>query len=448
MKHKIYLYFFSNIKEKLTYLFSLKKFKDVQFLWIEKIFRILLNLIIWALVANELEGNLFGELSYWLALITILGPLVYLGTDQIIREKISMDTKNVDIIIFSNLFFKLTSSSIILIVFIFYLMHSKGIPYFIDNIYIVILLTTLILRSFMIFEFFFDIIGKIKLNIFLRSFSFSSSMILMLIFIFYGLNLYVVSIAFITEFIILTLLNLIVYYSFYKKRFKISLPLIFNVLKRSIPIFLCDITSVVFSRINYVLLKENVSNSEIGNLSIALRFTEVWYFAISSVMIFMFPKIIQTVKFKQKYQKNIILSFELALILAVSSIIMNIAISGFIIKFLYNAEYSDAIIYMNYYTFILIFIFLGYVQEPIEISKNILYMRVFRYGTGALVCYILNIILINKFGVLGSILAANLSYFYIFILSNFIFKEGRDILYLIFKAFKFKNTLSIFQRSK
>ena len=281
--------------------FDSSKIKTFQFLCIEKFFRSVIHLIVWALIANSLGGNLFGELSYWLAITMILGPIIYLGTDQIVREKISVKKKQYDEIIFSNLIFKIISSIIVIVVFSFYIIHSKGLNFFSDNIFIVILFTTLIFRSFMVFEFFFDIIGKIQLNIFLRSFSFISSIILLISFYYIELNLFYVSIAYVSEFIILGILNIFIYFNFYQKNFIFSSVVILSILKRSIPLFLCDITSVIFSRINYILLKDNVPNEQIASLTIAIRFTEVWYFAASSIMIFMFPRIIQSQQRKLQF---------------------------------------------------------------------------------------------------------------------------------------------------
>ena len=58
--------------------------------------------------------------------------------------------------------------------------------------------------------------------------------------------------------------------------------------------------------------------------------------------------------------------------------------------------------FIKYYYFIYIY---RLCSRTSNISKNNLNFRFIRYGSGAFLCYILNIILIPIFGIYGSILA-------------------------------------------
>lgn len=403
-----------------------------------------MNVFLWGKIASELGTSKFGTFSYFQAILFIIAPFWSLGINQIIRNKISIFQKKSHEYISAGIFIKFTMTCILALFSIIYI-QFKSFDVSHGTLLFYLFFASYFFRSVDIIEFNFDSKTQSIIPGMIRTFAFIATTISYIVALIFNLDLHWFAFIFSMEFLISGILLVYCYLKIEKKAlvFKTSLQTTLEILRPSIPILLCDISISLFLRINHVFLGEILSKESVGQFSVALRLTEVWYFIPSSIIITMFAPLSQIhERSKVEFEKIVTSMFEIMLILSLLITISVFIFSKMVITLLYGSAYISAVPILKVLILSNLFMFWGVVQEPIDISKNILKWRLFRVFTGTLLNLGLCSVLIKYFGTIGAAYATFVTFFYAYFFSNLIYPKGREIFFMQLRSLLLMNTLS------
>lgn len=430
--------------QKLT-----RYFQNTSILVFEKIFRVVIGFFIWGRLANELGQFQFGVFSYFQAILSLLIPFSVLGVDHIIRAKIADAGEMKNDYIYAGIQIKiLLSVALIISIILYSIVFSKSE---LNNQLVLIFFSlSLLFRSISILEFNFDNKLNSIINSSIRSLSFLMTSGLYLIGIYLKSTIYFFALIYSFEFFLNSTL-LFLYSNFLEKLtvFKTNRKILFEILSAGIPIFICDVAISVFLRINQIFLGQMISNESVAIYIVALKFVEAWYFLPSAIIISVYPLMSKKLDFSNiSNNKKIQFVHEIILITSILIVIFNLIIGDKVIWFFYGQNFANSHEILIILCFSVIFTSYGIAQEPIDVGNRLLYWRLFRVSTGALLNLILNYILIHLMGIRGAAVAIVITLFYTYIISNIFFSQGRMVLKFQFNSIFLRETVSlIFNRN-
>ncbi|EGQ9468865.1 oligosaccharide flippase family protein, partial [Vibrio parahaemolyticus] len=169
----------------IAFVMSRKNFlKNVTWSLSDKLLRLLLGIVISAAIARHLGVDAFGALNFSITVLSILTIITSFGFNKIITREVSSNSRDSSLIVEGLFIFRVLISliSFFLTIIILLLFFS------IDYIYIVIVLFSLFPLSFDVFDFSEQGRNGFKKISLIRTFSFLSSSVIRLFFIYIGLD--------------------------------------------------------------------------------------------------------------------------------------------------------------------------------------------------------------------------------------------------------------------
>lgn len=424
-------------------LFNSHRFRKIMqntgWLFIEKVARMAISLVVGVWMAKYLGPKSFGLFNYSLAYIGIFITLSKLGLDNIIIRNIVKDPKNTEIYLGTGFCLKLFGGiccSILSMIIIRLLEPTDHILY----ISIIILSFTVILQSVEVIDFWYQSKVKSKYMVLVRSGAFIISSICKVLFIVIKYPLIYFVIVNLLECIILTLLLIWVYkhngYNF--KKWKFSVGTAKNLLKDSWPLIISGIAVLVYMRMDQIMIGNILGSEEVGIFSVAIRLVELWYFIPVIIVSSTFPYITrQKSENEFLYYRNIQIIYNLLTWIAIPTAIVVTIFSQNIITFLYGIEYRQAATILSISIWACVFAFQG-TARGIWIQNENLQRYTYWYTiAGAFTNFFLNYFLLNRIGVIGAAYSTLISQFIVAIVAPAFFKQTRLSSIMLVKAFLF-----------
>jgi O-antigen/teichoic acid export membrane protein len=192
---------------------------------------------------------------------------------------------------------------------------------------------------------------------------------------------------------------------------KFDKKLALNLLKDSWPLILSGVVVSIYMKVDQVIIKKMLGAEEVGYYAAAVRLSESWYFIPVAISNAVFPAIVNA--------KNISIEFyhnrmqKLYDILAWTAIGISIPVSFFsadIINLLYGSKYHPSATILTIYIWAGAAVFLGVASSQYLVAENLTKISLMRTSIGMIANVILNIILIPKYGIVGSAVATLISY--------------------------------------
>jgi O-antigen/teichoic acid export membrane protein len=202
------------------------------------------------------------------------------------------------------------------------------------------------------------------------------------------------------------------------KNLKFNSSIAILLLKNSWPLILSGLVVSVYMKIDQVMIKEILGDSDVGQYAAALRISEAWYFIPSIIASSLFPAIINAKKHSEiLYYMRIQKLYDLMVLISVSVAISIFFLSDFLIEYLYGSLYSPAANVLVIHIWSAIFVFFGVASGNWFLIENLQNLLFYRSFSGMILNVILNIILIPIYGITGAALATLFSQ----ILATYIF---------------------------
>lgn len=198
-------------------------------------------------------------------------------------------------------------------------------------------------------------------------------------------------------------------------------------LKDSAPLILTAIAVNLYMKVDQIMIREMVNNTETGLYSAAVKISNIWIFVPTAIFVSVFPKI---VKYRsdnqQKYKVGMQKLYSLSVFLSYSAMVCTVFLAKPLILFLLGQSYIKSASYL----FILIssglFIALGSARSLFMIAENMTKIYLYVALTGLFINIVLNCILIPKIGALGACYATLISYAVSAFITSFAFSSLRE----------------------
>jgi PST family polysaccharide transporter len=171
------------------------------------------------------------------------------------------------------------------------------------------------------------------------------------------------------------------------------------------------VASVVYLKIDILMLESMVDSQEAGIYAVASRISEIWYIFPQVVLIALFPKLLEIAKTSnEKYLRLLQLGFDLLFVIALSLSAFIFAVSPYLIELLYGEQYRASSLILQVHIFASVFIYMRVLLSQWLVSEQFAQFSLFSQISGAVSNILLNLWLIPIYGAMGAAIATLISY--------------------------------------
>ncbi len=389
------------------------------------IFRLGIGLLVSILVARYLGPENFGILSYALSVIAFMAIFVYLGLSGLVVRDIVQHPNEKDKLLGTTFFLKFTSSLLAFVVILglaIFGHNTGGSEFWI----LVIIGLSLFARPFETIDFWFQSQVQSKYTVLAKSTAFMVAAIIKVLLVLFGATVIAIAAASSLEFILASILLVCIYrykgFSIFQWKAQFSKAK--ELLSQSWIIILAGFLALVNLRVDQIMLRWMTDASEVGIYSVAVTFSEVWYFIPVAITMSVYPRLIELKKTKPSdYDKRLQQIFDVLFALAFFVAIIMSFVAVPIIPFLYGEAYTRTSSILIIHVWAGIFMFQRAMFSKWVFIEDALYFSLVSHGSGAVVNVLLNLILIPHLGGQGAAIAtlfsyAISSYFFLFLYSK------------------------------
>ncbi|PCJ20643.1 MAG: O-unit flippase [Candidatus Cloacimonadota bacterium] len=414
----------------------MKYLKNTSWLFLEKIFGMILRLFIGVWVARYLGPENFGLLSYSQSFVGLFALLATMGLDGIvIRELVKAPDKK-ELLLGTSFILKIVGSFLMLSVLYIAttsLNHSEEI-----KLIILIIGCSSIFQSFHVIDFYFKsrVLSKYVVYASILSGIISNLIKVYLILnkssiLYFALNLLFDSVT--------MCIGLLHYFrlngsSCFNWKFDYSLAI--SLFKDSYPRMLSGVVIAVYMKIDQVMLQEMIGSEAVGHYAAAVRLSLIWNFIPIAVCSSFFPAL---VKLKQECQKlyysRLQKLYDLQFSMAFTIGLPIMFFSEDITSFLYGGMYDSSGQILKVHILCSFFVFMGVVRGNWIINENLQKYDMFIHIIGAISNILFNYFFIKKYGVLGAAYGTVISYMFTLFFSSLLIKQIRPSFFMIIRGY-------------
>lgn len=409
----------------------IKYFKNTAWLFFEKILRLFVGLIVGVWVARYLGPENFGMISFVIAFFGLFTPLCRLGLNGIISREIAKNECNTSQLLTNAIFLRLIGSFSVFFIYYFYITFKKE-----NEIYFylgIIFSTIMLFRSFEVIELYFKAKVRAYLVVIANIIAILFSCTLKVYLINYEYSLIYFAYANLVEVFIFILLLCVFFYretiSF--KLNSLSRNKSLKLLKESWPYVLSGIGSVMFLKIDQIMIEEILGNVELGVYSAAIKISTFIYFIPITICLSIQTAIVNAKQLSENLYINRL--HNLFLTMAILGYILIIPISYFssrIINFLYGSDYYLSGEVLAIHIFAAIFVFIGSPRSLWIVNESQQKFLLFSNFGAGLLNIVLNLIWIPKYGVTGAAWATLFSFAFTYLFSGIFYKPIQRVMHM------------------
>jgi O-antigen/teichoic acid export membrane protein len=420
-----------NLKEIKTTKFSLSKIiSNIAWLFFDKIFKMLLGLIVIIMLARYLGPEQFGLMNYAIAIVSLFVAFSALGLNNIAVKELLTTNRNKNEILGSIFFLKVTGSIISYILLFILISTLRGDDEFLKYI-VLILGITMFFTTSDIIKFWFESKINSKYIVYVENIVFLVFTIFKILLIYLEMSLISFIYIMVIESFFMALALLYIYVK------KDNMPIwIFNIaymktlLHESWPLIISSMAWILYSRIDQIMIGEILNDKSVGIYSAATRLSEVSAFLPVIITSSIIPAIMKlqnnnkslyNEKFQNIYNIVTIIMVFLALLVTFNS--------SMIISILYGSSYIEASNVLVIHFWLTIFIGLATVSGRYLLNEGLQKITMKRHLVGIGINIPLNYIAIPLYGIEGAAFASLFS----FIIANYIFDYFNKDTIVVFK---------------
>ncbi|MDD3245965.1 MAG: flippase [Methanosarcina sp.] len=360
------------------------------------------------LIARYLGDVGYGKYSFVFAFISFYSIVSELGILQILVREISRDPEIAGKMIGNAILIKTVLSVLAFIAAIFSI-NKMGYP---EETIIAVQIAALVLLvdTFNTYGVIYEVNLKMKYSIFFLLISRLLMLGLIVLIIHFDLGLNLIILATVAASAIQNFFTFLFSTRYIKVKFDLDFQVCKYLVKNSLPLALSSVFTIIYYRIDTVMLSMMVGDAAVGIYSAAYRISETFIFIPSILMTSIFPLMSKSFENSNEilafsYEKSIKYLFSLALPMAVGTTIL----SDKIMLTIYGDGFRGSIIALQILIWATAIIFINYATSNFFVSINKQKFVMFFTGVGVIINVLLNLILIPKYGYGGASIATVLT---------------------------------------
>ena len=212
-----------------------------------------------------------------------------------------------------------------------------------------------------------------------------------------------------------------------------------ELLQRSCHFILPGIMVSLYSQTDKLMLKQMLTQAEVGYYATALAICNMWVFILSAIIDSAYPPIMEANKtdealFKLRNKQLYAIIFFVSLIGAIGIC----TLSKPIVQILYGEQFLPAVAPLRVITWYTAFSYLGVARNAWIVAKNKQKYLLFVYISAAVSNIILNACLIPLWGAVGAAMASLIAQIITILIAPFFIKEVKENAVLMFEAIVLK----------
>ncbi len=395
---------------------------NTSWLFFDRTIRLILGLAVSVWVARYLGPDRFGILRYAVSLIAFVGSFIYLGLSGLVVREVVNRPESRNTIIGTTFFIKMAGAvvayaTVIAFAFIY---GDKGIQ---ETWVLLFVGLQMLFRPLESIDYWFQAKVQSKYIVIAKDVGlFSGSALKVLLIL---LNAGLVWFAVVSSLEIILGLGILVLNYIRNGETPFAWQFCFKeakfLLSQSWMLLVSSFFAQVYMKVDQIMLRTMIGPREVGLYSVAVNFSEVWYFIPSAIALSAYPMLIeQKKKSPELYRKSLQKTFDALFVLSVSVVIPVALLARPVVQLLYGSDYMGSAPILIVHVWAGIFIFMRELYLKWTLIENYLPMTIITHGAGAVLNYLLNLILIPGYGGLGAAYAtliayATASYFVLFI---------------------------------
>ena len=370
-----------------------KYFRNTSWLFTEKILKLIIGFLINIYIIRYLGPSQFGLLSYAISFVGLFAAFATLGLDNITVRELVISPNKKDEILGSTFFLKIFGAILsILLIWITTILISET-SY--NKLLILIIAFSTIFQSFNVIDLYFQskVLSRFSVYVQVSTLIISSTLKFLLVIFNFPL-LYFAIVTLVETFLIAAGFNIV-----YRINHQLILKWHFvnlrakQLLKDSWPLILSGLVIAIYVKIDQVIIKNMMTDKDVGYYAAAVRIAEAWYFIPTAISTSVFPAIINAKKVSEKlYLSRLQKLYD---ILAWVAICISIPITIFskdIIKFLLGPDFIQSASVLTIYIWAGVAVFLGVASSQYLINENLTKISFLRTFIGMVFNVILNLI--------------------------------------------------------
>lgn len=364
-------------------------------------------------IGRKLGVENFGTINYCLALLSFFQVISTFGLDAVVIKKLAniseLDYKKS---VLSETFrIRLITSMLSTLLFVtFATLFEEGEERL--GIYV---LSFGILFSFLdISRLYFESQMESRYSVLSELFSFILFLVLKIVILMQGLPLIYLWGTLSLELVLGKVFTLILFFKRTKHETKLlnfDKVLMIKIVKESIPLMLASFSVILYMRLDQVMIGRMLGRSDLGIYSAAVRLSEAWYFLPVTINTALYPYFVRIKSQSQDlFTERFQLFYDILSVLSFLAILFFFIFSNQLVDILFGDPFKASANILLVHIISGIFVSLSVASNSwlniIGKSQIVLYRTVL----GAVLNFVLNMILIPKMGIMGCAIATLISY--------------------------------------
>lgn len=402
----------------------------------DQVLRKAVGLLIGVLLARHFGPRLYGEFSYAVAMVMLVSPLAILSLDDISIRRLAQDPTRRDEILGTSFILMLGGglfAFLLATASIFLMRPGDDLVQWL----VVILAAGTIVQAFIAIEFWFEARMEWKFNVYAKTSAFLLLSMVKIALILAQAPLVTIAWASLAETALGSAGLLIVYrqrgYAVRAWRFcRVTAK---SLLKDSWPLIFSALLTMVYLRIDQLMLGNMIGSEELGNYSVAVQLSEVWYFIPMVVSSSVFPAIVEAeLASEELFQAHMQRLYSVMALIAYAIALPVALFSDEIVGLLFSSAYEDAGSLAAILVWAGVFTGLGSARNVMIVAKNWTRINLVTIALGGALNIVLNLFLIPIYGAMGAVVATFISYWFAVHGTCFLFKPLRTTGWMMTKA--------------
>ena len=430
-------YFKALIRKTLDNTGLIKYSKNISWLVLERLLRMLVGLFVNIWLARYLAPTQYGLLNYAQSFVYLFAIFATLGLDSVVVRELVENKYEKNIILGTSLTLKLIAS-FIMFPLLYLFIYALGINDYASTLIYIIAFSS-IFQSFSVIDSYYQSLVQSKYIVIVNIIAMLLSSIMKIILILISAPLIAFAIAYTIDAAILMALLVLMYIKntgtkviIWRFDFSFSKYLI----KEAWPMWLSGILIAIYAKTDQLMIQEMLGSEDVGLYVSAVKLNDILSFIPAIICASVFPAIINAHSVsKIIYMKRINYLYSLMIWLSLFIALASYILAPYIFKFTFGNEYLKSIDTFKMLVWSNIFVFfLTAWAKYVMVEKKQKYLLYFDI-LAVIINIGLNLILIPAYGIYGAaiatVLAVPLSQIIIFIL----WKDQRYIMQSFIKSF-------------
>jgi O-antigen/teichoic acid export membrane protein len=402
----------------------------------DTIFRSGVGLLVGIWIARYLGPSLYGAFSYAVAFTMLFSPVAMLGLDEIAIRKLVQDPSSRDEVLGSSFFLMIVGGVVVFglaTAGIFLIRPTDTLTHWLVGI----TAAGSIFQAFIAIEFWFESLLQWKFTVYAKNIAFLFISIIKIGLILMHAPLIAFAWAGLAE-IAIGSAGLVIVYQVNGYRIAtwlFSHAMAGKLLKDSWPLIFSTFLTMVYLKIDQVMIGTMAGNEELGVYSAAVRLSEAWNFIPVAICSSVFPAIVaaETTDEDLCYERMQKL-YNLMALIAYCIAVPGMLLSDRIVDILFSTAYAKTGPLLSVLVWTMLFTNLTVARNIFMVAKNWLRINLVSTLLGCIMNVVLNYFLIPVYGAMGAIIASLISYWFAVHGTCFLFKPLRKTGWMLTKA--------------